>query len=226
VPANVVAFNDDVLEQTKFDTTRWVDKVTDYCGADFCGTMSYHFTLVNGDPLPFQHTASMVGDDLVLKVQTTDTADIGTYQVRVNAVWTLIDSSIADTKFWDSFEVQIKSICEDLIYCEATTLLAPGNSPSEIPLDITATIGGDAVSSGVDEFRSQHGVDCNVDCGTVNYYLVYAADNKNVSTDLARLSLSGTGQVVVTVSTSDQAFLGTHDVKILGESMYTKLPQV
>jgi len=148
VPANVVAFNDDVLEQTKFDTTRWVDKVTDYCGADFCGTMSYHFTLVNGDPLPFQHTASMVGDDLVLKVQTTDSADIGTYLVRVNAVWTHIDpSTFPDTKVWDSFSVEIKSTCKSASYCTSSTLKS--GAP---PLNFIANVGANTLSPSFPDF--------------------------------------------------------------------------
>jgi len=61
---------------------------------DYCGATSYHYSLQDGSPLPSAlFTQVIVGDELILKVQTTDINAVGTYDIRLNAVWTKLDQT-------------------------------------------------------------------------------------------------------------------------------------
>jgi len=178
--------------------------------------MAYHFTLTDGSPLPFTHTVDDANDALTLTVQTTDLNDIGSYDVRANAVWTKRDGTeFTDT--WDSFKVEIEG-CP----CDTSTLLLP-EPPMTLPEDITLEIGERKKSTTADLFKDVESILCGHECGAIDYKLVYANSGEDVSESLAKVEVVK-GELVVTAHRQSSEFGGTFEVMIQGTTKFTTTP--
>jgi len=93
-----------------------------------------------------------------------------------------------------------------------------------LPQDIAIGVGQGADSTAADQFEDSVSTFCSLDCGAVDYKLVYANGGAPVSDELATLLISQSQALEVTAKTDDFFLHGTHEVKIQGTSQFTTIP--
>jgi len=100
----------------------------------------------------------------------------------------------------------------------ASTLLTPTN----VPPDVSIGVGQGTETTTADEFGDQYSIDCDLDCGDVDYKLVFAQDGTPVDEDLATLNILSSKDMEVIASTDLFSYHGTHEVAIEGTSHFTE----